>query len=297
MALHGVGNQAAQPKHAEQVQIAQNAVDQAEQALSLAQQPVPESTIAAQQAQVAQAQQQLLKAQQPYTTYDIQQQQHAVAQADAALALHQNPYTDQDVAAAQAQVDQAQAALQQARLSLQQTQVSAPVDGTVQTRFVNPGSLVTPQTPILTLLPPQLQVDATVDASQITSVHVGQPVSLGISAYPNQPFSGTVTTIAPAVDPKTHTATMSIKPDDPNNMLRSGMQAMVNITLVTPNSLVVPRSALVGGAVAGGQSTVVTLEDNKPSRQPVQLGGINDQTAQIVNGVSEGELVVVSGAQ
>src|SRR5262249_59819247 len=60
----------------EQLRVAQNAIDQAMQAVLLARQPNTVGGVAAQQALVEQAQQQLLKAQTPYSDYDIAQQQH-----------------------------------------------------------------------------------------------------------------------------------------------------------------------------------------------------------------------------
>ena len=200
----------------EQLRIAQNAVDQAAQAVTLAQQPNTQSTLAGQQALVEQANQELLRAAYPYTDYDIQQQQHAVVQAAAAVATRENPYTDQDVATAQAQVEQAQAAVQQAMLALQQTQITAPIDGTVGQRLVNPGALVSPQTSVVTLIPPDVRsIPVSMPRRHLTMVRTGDPVRITIPANPNQSFAGTVISIAPMIDPKTQTAAVQVKPDDP----------------------------------------------------------------------------------
>src|SRR5207248_2555308 len=135
-----------------EVQGDQDAVDQAVQQLALARRPVTDQDIAAQRALVEQARQQLLRAHQPFSEFDIQQQEYAVAGAQAALQFRQSPYTDHDVAMAHAEVDQAQAAVQQAELGLKQTRITAPVDGTVFDRQVNPGALVGPQSAIVILI-------------------------------------------------------------------------------------------------------------------------------------------------
>jgi len=133
------------------------------------------------------------------------------------------------MATAAAQVDQAQAELQQALLNLQQTRVTAPVDGTVSARLVNPGALVSPQTPVVTLNPPDVQVDATIDATQVNAIRTGAAVRISLPAFPDQTFTGTVSTVAPSVDSKTQTAAVHITPDDPGHVLKMypGMQALV----------------------------------------------------------------------
>ena len=64
-------------------------------------------------------------------------------------------------------VDQAQAALDQAQLGVRETQVTAPVDGVVFDRQASPGALVGPTSPIVTLIPPQLDVVVNVDEAQL----------------------------------------------------------------------------------------------------------------------------------
>src|SRR5581483_8515247 len=136
----------------------------------------------------------------PYTDADIQQQQQAVAAADAQLQKAQNPYTDQDMNAAKATVDQAKAQLDLAELGVRDTTITAPVDGVISERLVSAGALVSPQTPILTLVPPSLELVVNVDESQLGQVAEGQSVQLTVPAFPNQAFSGTVKSIAPTID-------------------------------------------------------------------------------------------------
>ena len=276
----------------EEVQVAQDAVDQAVQQVALVSQPATDSEIAAQQALVEQTYQQVRKAAQPYTEYDIAQQQAAVAQAEAALRARQTPYTEQDLTTAQAQVEQAQSALDQAVLTLANTQVLAPVDGYVADRQVSAGALVSPQTSIVTLTPPSLLVNATVDDTSLGAIHVTQPVTLQVSAYPNLMFEGTVGAVAPTVDPKTHTASVRIDPVDTQHLLRPGMLAMITFVVMKPDVLVVPRDAVQGSVTPGAVTTVVTVEDSRANVTTVHLGQVDEQVAEVASGLSPGELVV-----
>ena len=279
----------------EEVQAAQDAVDQAQAALDQAAYPATAQDIAAQRALVDQARQQVLKAQQPYTQFDIAQQEHAVAQAEAALRARQQPYTDQDLAAAQAAVDQAQAALEQAQLGVRETQITAPVDGVVFERQAAPGALVGPTSPIVTIVPPRLEVAVNVDEAQLGQIQRGQSVQLTVPAYPDQVFGGTVTAIAPAVDPKTRTASVRVEPsDDQAAKLKPGMLATVQIvTAHRANTLVVPREALQGSPAPNSPSSLVALDGNRAQRRAVSIGLLNDRFAEVTAGLAEGQLVAV----
>src|SRR5205814_1494160 len=140
-----------------------------------------------------------------------------------------NPYTAEDRQAAEAGVDQAQAQLQLANLGLSDTRVTAPVDGVVAERLVSPGALVSPATPIVTLVPPALELMVNVDEAQLGQISEGQAVTLSVAAYPNQTFSGAVATIAPTLDQRSRTASVKILPRDLDGKLRAGMLAKLNI--------------------------------------------------------------------
>ena len=245
------------------------------------------------EAQVEAAKQTLAKAQTPYTAYDLAQQQDMVASAAAQVDKAQNPYTDQDTATAQAGVDQAQAVLAQAQLGVQETQVVAPVDGVVLNRQVSPGALVGPTSPIVTLIPPQLDVDINVDEASLGKVQQGQAVQIVVPAYPDQPFTGTISTIAPAVDQKTRTSAVQIQPQDPQNRLKAGMLAAVSVTVGDQaDALLVPRTALGSNVTPGMQTSVITIDPTgKVVRTPVQIGLTSGDQVQITSGLSDGQLV------
>jgi len=247
------------------------------------------------EAAVNQAQQQLLKARQPYTSYDLQAQEHAVAQAQAMLDKARNPFTEPDLAAAQAGVDQARAQLELAQLGVRETRVLAPVDGVIAERLVAPGASVSPQTALVTLVPPALELMVNVEESQLGQVAVGQSVQLEVPAFPRQMFSGTVKSIAPTVDSKTRTAAVRIEPRDDGSKLRSGMFARLSIiTASRDNTLVVPRQAVLSTA-AGTLPSVITIDsEGRVRKQPIRLGIQNDQLVEVVGGLDDGQLVATS---
>ncbi|HET6315834.1 MAG TPA: efflux RND transporter periplasmic adaptor subunit [Chloroflexota bacterium] len=271
-------------------------VDQAQQALALAEKPSTEQDIRAQRSAVQQARLELEKARTPHTEYDVQQQEQAVAQAEALLRKAQNPYTAEDLQAAQAAVDQAQAQLDLAELGLKDTRIVAPVDGRVADRLVAPGARVSPQSPIVTLVPPALEVVVNVDESQLGQISEGQSVQLQVPAYPNVTFGGTVNAIAPRLDSTSRTAAVHIVPNDEQAKLRAGMFARLSIvTAAKESALMVPRDAVLSTS-SGGQSSVVALDGGAIARRaPVKLGIQDDRFVEILEGLDEDDLVATTG--
>ncbi len=272
---------------------AQAAVDQTEQQLALATRPATDQEIRAQRALVEQARLQVDKAREPYTSYDIEQQAQAVAQARATLQGRRNPFAPEEIQAAQAAVDEAQARLALAELGVRETAVYAPVDGVIGERQVSQGALVSPNTPIVTLVPPGLELAVNVEEAQLGQVQEGQPVSLQVAAYPNKTFVGTVAAISPTVDVKTRTASVRIVPQDEDRQLRAGMLARLSIlTASRQGALLVPRESVL--SLGAAPSVVVVGDDSLARKVPVGVGLTGDRNVEILSGLTEGQLVVTS---
>jgi RND family efflux transporter MFP subunit len=139
-----------------------------------------------------------------------------------------------------------------------------------------------------------MQVSINVDEGSLGHVSQGQSVSMQVPAYPDQTFTGTVTTIAPGVDQKTRTATVLIQPQDDSGQLKPGMMAQVSIiTGSQSNVLLVPTQAVLGTPAPNSAATVVTLDGNVAHHTTVQLGLVNPSVVQVSGGLSEGQVVAV----
>jgi len=96
------------------------------------------------------------------------------------------------LSSAQAATAQAQAALDLARLQLSYTRVTAPSDGRVTRKNLQPGSQLAAGTPVLALVGTQTWIVANFKETQLQHMRVGQPVSVEIDAYPGHEFSARV---------------------------------------------------------------------------------------------------------
>lgn len=100
---------------------------------------------------------------------------------------------------AQARVEQAKAILAQAELNLQYTVVKAPVRGIVSKKGVNPGQVIQPGQPLMSLVQTEeVWITANFKETQLTEMRPGQRVAVEVDAYDGRIFQGTVDSIAAA---------------------------------------------------------------------------------------------------
>jgi membrane fusion protein (multidrug efflux system) len=91
-----------------------------------------------------------------------------------------------------------QATLELARTNLGYTRIVAPQDGIVSERKVRPGQLVSPGTQILSLVEPQVWVEANYRETQLLKIRPGNPAVIRVDAFPHLVLKGRVEEISPA---------------------------------------------------------------------------------------------------
>jgi Cu(I)/Ag(I) efflux system membrane fusion protein len=139
-----------------------------------------------------------------------------------------------------------------------------------------------------------LWVLAEVYEQDLSLVQPGQTASIRITAYPDKVFTGKVTFIYPTVNPQTRTVQVRIELPNPDGLLKPSMYANVELAAI-PNLepvLVIPNSAVL----YSGIRQVVLLDQGEGRYQPrqVKLGRQGDNDVQVLEGLAEGDKVVVS---
>jgi membrane fusion protein (multidrug efflux system) len=136
------------------------------------------------------------------SAFDLAQSQARAAGANLEAARSQAKAAEADVAlsaagveTANAAVQQAEARLRQAELNLSYTQVTAPEDGRVTRRVVEKGAYIQPGQALMAIVPRQYWVIANFKEIELTHMRVGQPVEVGVDAYPGRKFKGHVESI------------------------------------------------------------------------------------------------------
>ena len=159
--------------------------------------------------------------------------------------------------------------------------------------YVQPGNVPAPYT--LADLSTMWMV-ANVIETDVPAYRLGQPVFVSVPAYPDEVFSGHVTTLGLNIDPNTHRQLVRSVIDDPDHKLRAGMLASFSIETGNPQmSVAVPSEAIVREG-DGTMTLWVTTDHRRFERRTVKVGLEQDGWRQIVEGLKPGELVASTGA-
>ena len=168
------------------------------------------------------------------------------------LAQAQAGVTEAQIKTAQANVAQREAALAQARVDLQRTRITSPVDGIVIKRAIEKGqtvaaSLQAPELFVIAQNLSDMQVDASIDESDVGRIRTGQKATFTVDAFPGQTFEGTVRQVRKAAQNVANVVTYVAVVGFSNvgDRLVPGMTA--NVRIVTDsreNVLKVPNAAL-----------------------------------------------------
>jgi HlyD family secretion protein len=169
---------------------------------------------------------------------------------DAAQTAYDSAVTG--VKAAEALLMQTRGALKQAETNLNYATIRSPVDGIVVSRAVDVGQTVAAsfQTPTLFTIAQDLtkmQIDTSVDESDISRLKVGQPAGFTVDAYPEQQFVGKVVQIrnAPIVTQNVVTYVAVIGVDNSDLKLKPGMTANVSVQIQKKDDVLkIPSAAL-----------------------------------------------------
>ncbi len=158
----------------------------------------------------------------------------ARARADGAAAA--TAAADAARAAAVATVAAARAQVQVQQVSLDSTEIRAPFDGVVLVKNANVGDLITPfssaagaQGAVVTMADMgTLEVEADVSETNVSAVHVGQPVEITLDALPEARFRGSVSGIVPTVERAKATVMTKVRFDQLDARILPEMSAKVS---------------------------------------------------------------------
>lgn len=180
-----------------------------------------------------------------------------------------------------------------ARAALEKTRIRAQVDGVVQTRDVEPGDLVQPGKALLQIArTDSREIIVPLDEKDMGPVRLGQPALVIADAYPEQVLQARVSFIAPAIDSSRGTIDIHLELLEPAEFLRQGMTVSADIrTGHREQTLVLPNDALHNRR--GEQAEVLRWDsDNQVQRVPVRLGLRGTGLTEVVEGLSEGDVVI-----
>lgn len=214
-----------------------------------------------------------------------------------------------DLDALKAQKSNAEVTVATARLALERTKVTAPIDGTVVAIVVKQGQTVNAAQSAPTIVKladlSSMVVKAEISEADVMNVVPGQRVSFTTLGAPDLPFEAVVTEIEPAPTEITDSDTISsdnavyynglLEVDNSEGLLRIGMTTEVRIELARASGVLTVPSAAIRTSPDGSFVEVYDPQTETRERRAVEVG-LNDKViAEIQKGLNGDERVVIAG--
>ncbi|HOF99019.1 MAG: efflux RND transporter periplasmic adaptor subunit [Paludibacteraceae bacterium] len=200
--------------------------------------------------------------------------------------------------ASQQELDNAKLQLDIAKTNLQNlsenTYLLSPTAGVVTARNYDNGDIFNGQIPILTVMqinPVKLLIN--VSESNYAQVKIGMPATIKFDIFEGETFQGKISLIYPTIDERTRSFQVEIKMNNANYKIRPGMFARVEINFGSARRIIVPDMAVIKQS-GSGEYFVYVYKDGSVIYQRVELGKRLGKEYEIISGLNDGDLVVVS---
>ncbi|MHB2020226.1 MAG: efflux RND transporter periplasmic adaptor subunit, partial [Candidatus Xenobia bacterium] len=204
-----------------------------------------------------------------------------------------------NVALAQRQVDHDQVIMQGALnpvgSAATQFYIRSPISGIVTAVNMSPGLAVSPGTVLASVVDTtRVYVDANAYAADLQGVHVGDPLTVKADGFPDETFSGTVSTVGEQVDPNTRTVAVRCLIANQHNALRPGLfvQALLKPQSARQALLVPNQAVLIDGK---RHYVVIATGPDKFEKRTIREGVRTDTHTEVLEGLKPGEKVVTQG--
>ncbi len=198
-----------------------------------------------------------------------------------------------NLAVLRAELRALQAEEAEARRALDDAVVTAPFDGIVNARKVNPGQAVSINTELFEIVDiAQLDLVALIPPQESAGLSIGQAASIEIEGLPGKSLAARLDRISPATLDNSRSLQIYLRLDHTMPGLRGGMFGHGSLQIENRmNILAVPVAAIVKD---GGETSIRTVVDGAVRRQAVTLGSakVGEDLVEIRSGLSDGDVVI-----
>lgn len=173
--------------------------------------------------------------------------------------------------------------------------VRSPLDGVVMDIFPEPGETVEGGQEVVRVARlDQMELEIAVSESDIGLVSRGQSAEITVASYENRSFEGTVNHVALSADPRTRKFEVRFRLANPKLELRPGTFATARLVIDNrAGTIVVPKDCLV--ETLEGIVAFVVTGTGMAERRFVKRGVVADSEAEVLEGLTPGERIVVLG--
>jgi len=230
----------------------------------------------------------------------VMQAEVQIAQANADAAEAEKAAVEADVSVAESQVAVEEANLTRLRTLMSYATIRAPFSGVITERFVDPGAFVRSAaegatTPLLTIARVDyVRLVMNVPESDASHVSVGTQIEAQCDHLGPQPLKATITRTAMALRENTRTMRVEADIDNADGRLMPGLYARTSVLLKSEaQAMMIPSKAV---RVRGSDITVLVADGSVARAKPITLGYDDGIWAEIKNGLSGEEQIIVSSS-
>ncbi len=202
----------------------------------------------------------------------------------------------ESAATAEASVQTAHAALAIAENNVKNAVITAPISGTIASCNAHEGQMVAAGTEVFSIKQSNyVDAEIAVTESVIPYIYEGTPATISVGSVGIKNKPATVTVVNPVKNLQTGMFTVKVSIDNTDGAIKVGMFA--DITLVTRQceaAIIIPAEAIIRD---GAEAYVYVSMNSVAEKRIVETGIENPEFTEILSGVSDGELVVVSGKE
>jgi HlyD family secretion protein len=211
----------------------------------------------------------------------------------------------EQIDALRAQVNQAKGTLDYAQVQLNNTEIRAPIDGTILERNVEKGEFVTTgfvgdkgaKGYVVSLADlNDLQVELDINQNDFAKLSAKQPGVVTTDAYPDRKYQGFIKEISPEANRQKATVQVKVQVRSPDQFLRPEMNA--SVAFYSPEKRGAPQAEpkpiVTVPSSAVRDNGVFLVVNGKAVRRTIKVAGSSSQGVQIAEGLIGGEDIIAN---
>lgn len=205
----------------------------------------------------------------------------------------ENAVTKRDLEQATIGLKKAKADMITAHKALSNTTIKAPISGYINNDYVTTGQFLGGGSPVCEIVNNSiLKLNIRITEDEVYRISKGQVVTVHLTVFPDKNFTGRITSIAEKADMAMKFNVEITLLNDENAHLRSGLYAEAELPVKSMERLIINKSAIVGSMQ---KPVVYVVKDGKAEKREIVMGQTNEERAEVLGGLSKGELLIVSG--
>jgi RND family efflux transporter MFP subunit len=189
--------------------------------------------------------------------------------------------------------------------------INAPITGVIASKMVERGDMATPQVPLCRIISiDRLKVRLKLVEADVPKVNIGQEVKIHLGCCPGKPFTGKISRIYPYLNNQTRTNTVEVTLENPQDQktglrkMKPGMFGRAELVvgrreqaLAAPEPALLLDNALLKKQKEGEilRRAFVVDDQNVARQRLVKLGARKGSYYEVLEGLAEGERIVVRG--